>query len=796
MEHWQFLIQKQGDRDWQPLESPNLRILAGKYRVLARSHLANTDVEVRVIHSSIQEVPPKRRIFKRLRRTNADGLMAVIPFTDLKPGIWELRCSGDLMTDMLGKSWQYSLLLKVLPLQFSEQPLLGSGDQFDEGLKVTLTGEDESALTSPSNLDINALLTETEEDIVINQPVSPVLFKGETAEQIVQSLIDLALPSSESWDENSPDEDISPVSPPSPLKVSLERDIYIGSWGKTITVNGYVELAETENLEDEILSVTHLYQLQLVTELRSPSESKILTQLRQPLTNQILPFTFSSIIEIPRECESKLILANISLYGALRNSGEVILLGSHSFIITADVTELLTITSPKFSPPNLLPDGNSPPHQDVATKPKPPVSVGLELFNLVKTPKLAQFHILKPSAKKTLPPRIKPIVILDGDLPKLPKLPRIRKNALASNSPVTGSPISDGTINLPSQIPPINLEKLVIKQVKTSFPYLKRLKPAPEPEPETQENLQNPLETTLSEPETTPKLLSSNEHEEAFGVELIEDAVPQVPTLETEELNTAEISADPTQTSPLIQKWMKNQGYFLDEGIELVYQNNETDKSNQEPGVTLNDENPAVEDELLLLDAEIEIEELIDLPEHMLLDTSEPTPEPEASQHISNLLSQEIVLDDTYIALSNEDSSQVSEPQEQQLLDLSPPLLTSLSTPQLFLPNGELLAGTSVKVRLELSQASSTVVMKLWVEDYQTRGLLDGPHLLQDLRPTPWGNWEAITQLIVPLGCVEILVGAIALDMSTQQESHKITVVKTVIPPDLPMMELDEVLGM
>jgi hypothetical protein len=82
------------------------------------------------------------------------------------------------------------------------------------------------------------------------------------------------------------------------------------------------------------------------------------------------------------------------------------------------------------------------------------------------------------------------------------------------------------------------------------------------------------------------------------------------------------------------------------------------------------------------------------------------------------------------------------------------------------------------------------------VEDYQTRGLLDGPHLIQDLRTTPWGNWEAIAQLIVPLGCLEVLVGAIALDTSTQQESHKVTIVKTVIPPNLPTMELDEVLGM
>ncbi|MEA5600923.1 hypothetical protein VB732_07415, partial [Nostoc sp. UHCC 0252] len=114
MEHWQFLIQEQGARSWHILESPNFGILEGQYRVLARSSLLNTDVEVRVTHSSTHEIQPTRRIFKRSRRTNSEGLMAVIPFTYFDAGIWELRCSGDLMSDLLGKPWQYSVQIKVL----------------------------------------------------------------------------------------------------------------------------------------------------------------------------------------------------------------------------------------------------------------------------------------------------------------------------------------------------------------------------------------------------------------------------------------------------------------------------------------------------------------------------------------------------------------------------------------------------------------------------------------------------------------------------------------------------------
>jgi hypothetical protein len=361
-----------------------------------------------------------------------------------------------------------------------------------------------------------------------------------------------------------------------------------------------------------------------------------------------------------------------------------------------------------------------------------------------------------------------------------------------------------------AKVPPINLDKLVIKQVKTSFPYLKRLiKPEPEPEPTAAPEIH------LSVTENTLALLPSNEehHQDDQDEEVTELAlrenlavvVPPVSHIEIYDYADEVVTPKTPETSPLIKKWIANQGYTLDEGIEIVYQYQDI----QEPELS-KDDSALVAEELPHSEAEIEPEiELpehlildrepiplpeIELPEHLILDSEpvEPIPLPEAPLTPPARLSQEIVLDDIDIAPANEEKNQPPEPS----LDLSPPELTSLPTPQLFLPNGELLAGSAIKVRLELPQASSTVVIKLWVEDYQTRGLLDGPHLLQDLRPTPWGNWEATTQLIIPLGCVEVLIGSIAVDVNTQQESHKVTIVKTVIPPNLPTVELDDVLDL
>jgi hypothetical protein len=51
---------------------------------------------------------------------------------------------------------------------------------------------------------------------------------------------------------------------------------------------------------------------------------------------------------------------------------------------------------------------------------------------------------------------------------------------------------------------------------------------------------------------------------------------------------------------------------------------------------------------------------------------------------------------------------------------------------------------------------------------------------------------EAMTQLTVPFGSVEIRFEAIAVDVYSQRESHKVTVDCVVVPPDSPNLSLEE----
>ncbi|MGK7916241.1 MAG: hypothetical protein AB4038_11985, partial [Prochloraceae cyanobacterium] len=115
MEDWQFLLQKEGDRCWLPVKMPLLEIEEGKYRILASGDRANEDLEIRLAHQASPQDKSPRCYQQRLRRTNPAGLVVIIPLTYLTPGLWELSCGGDLLSELVGKPWHKSLKLEVLP---------------------------------------------------------------------------------------------------------------------------------------------------------------------------------------------------------------------------------------------------------------------------------------------------------------------------------------------------------------------------------------------------------------------------------------------------------------------------------------------------------------------------------------------------------------------------------------------------------------------------------------------------------------------------------------------------------
>ncbi|MDZ8109213.1 MAG: hypothetical protein RM338_26800 [Nostoc sp. DedQUE12a] len=972
MEHWQFLIQKQGDRSWHILESPNSQILEGQYRVLARSNLLNTDVEVRVTHFSTHEVTPKRRIFKRSRRTNSEGLMAVIPFTHFEPGVWELRCSGDLMSDMLGKSWQYGVQVQVLcqeaeaagraegqgsrgevaaslspmplpdtpfPMPYALQPVetleqaIGVSTELpiptdssadmaivpngtiqedidsraDTAVVANATKQEDTASSTdtaivldvtqpeyttnttdtgivPDTTQEEDIFTSTdtaivpdatqeedifsstdtgivpdatqeedifsstdtaivpditqEENIGIDQPISPVWLKGETVEQILQNLIELALPTPELLSEDEKVIDFSETQQLPPLLLTLDRDTYIARWGQALTINGRVELEEKTDLELAETLPKSVRGLELKIELRSPLEAQILTQVRQPLPDQELPFNINTSIDIPAECESKLILADISLYGKFTDTSEITQLANQSFTITADVTELLTITAAAKSSASsnevIVPSASS----ANFTQPQATVKLDLKLLNLVKVRKTDETAVANPSPNTPLSGQINLQVPQETtrrtsqlknspSSPQLPKLPPIKTDVNTPTDIVAESPLQNELLEKDATIAAINLEQLVIRQrripiLDTTFPYLKRLQTDNPPdtlEIQAAEHIPQ-LDAIIDEDKNTAQVLAQP------NSEVQEESIAQVLSQQNSEFIKTKL-----YSSPLLRKWMHSQGYSFPEPVnELPPQDYDNCIPDRQASLSVSAETPnsdvdAVDVNLLLsLDANTEIVEDTDAVEKVDLVIQEntvieeileepkfspplpsqipPPPPPISRNTASAWLAQEIVVDDTYSELESEATKSYGLEQEEQLAsDLSRLLAISMEAveplpiPQLYVPEGELIAGKSVIVRVVMPEVPRQIAIKLWVEDCQTRWLLDGPHLLTNLVPNTLGGLEVMTQLNIPFGCLEIRLEAIAVDPTTQQESHKVTTVRTVIPPDLPNLELDELLG-
>jgi hypothetical protein len=653
----------------------------------------------------------------------------------------------------------------------------------------TVTGDDIVA-EIPINNDVisdNQLsiqLIQSEEDISLEQPISPVWVKGDTAEQILQNLVDLALPVEESLLEKAIVADSTVTDLPLPLLIHLDQQTYIGNWGQALTVMGLVQLEGITNPSiDDTSEFESVAAGEIRLELRSPDRLELLAEVKQPLPERLLPFAIASTVEIPRECESKLLLADIYLYGALGGVGESQLLASQSFIITADVSELLAVSMAKPSTPDILNDSLTQVTQNVVDE-RPPVSINLELFNLAKTAKNSQSPTFQTSPKRAIPLEVE----------------SVRSQKTNSRSPQL--PFSPNSVEFDSHL-------TLAGNHSTSFPYLRKLPLLPSAEETVSSNLPDSLPESFelivsvdspvdaevqNETETPPQ----NHDLQPTDGHLQEIIIPRHPE-EYSEVNLPSFDyshssilkpsgvEDNPYMSPLIRQWMQNQGYPVPPIIDFKPQN----KQIYLP--------PTTEDVVLKPVAEISPAPT-EIPND---ETIAPTTWVTEEIVVDDVLVEEIAFSDniqtTYLtpASHSPESTDPNIPVANQLPEtpLVQQITQPLPVPKLFLPQGELIAGKLVRIRVELNQALPDVAIKLWVEDCQTRWLLDGPHLITDLIENHLGGMEAISEFNVPFGCIEVRVEAIALNLSTQQESHKISFQRTVIPPDLPSLPLDEILG-
>lgn len=312
MEYWEFLIQREGDRGWRPIETGNLQLREGKYRIVASSNLIDTQIHTRVTYQNLGSTIPQRKSQARNQTTNGRGLVVITPFTDLYAGLWQFVCSGNSAEQ---PGWHRILKLRVLPRHQSKTPVSPTTN------------------TAP----LNSVSTDLREDIAApTEPLVPIQMAGKEdnwADGLDRLLEQLEQDSLKPRHQLVVDPlpnllQLNAITDPPPRLINLERSTFAGVIpGHRLSING------TCNLRLFSADLVQKVQIsKLLICLRHPQTAAIAVSIEQLIPLNLDIFAFSGQIQLPIETTTSLLMGEVNLYD--RHN---IQLGTTGFTVTLDL---------------------------------------------------------------------------------------------------------------------------------------------------------------------------------------------------------------------------------------------------------------------------------------------------------------------------------------------------------------------------------------------------------------------------------------------------------------------------
>ncbi|MEO1509320.1 MAG: hypothetical protein AAFU84_16900 [Cyanobacteria bacterium J06633_23] len=677
MRYWEFLIQQEGDQTWLPLETRQVEILEGRYRMAAHTSYDDTSVEVRVSQLLLDEMPPRRRVRKRKSITNDSGLLAIFPFMQLSPGRWEIDCnSPDVIDDFLGEAWHYSVHLQVTPRD---------EDDWEPDWSDATTEQDLSQATEKS--------------------------------------VETGAPSPGSI---GPDRSAG-ASQPDDFQLQLKQQAYVTQLGQSLTLVGQLSTPSGGTLSS----------CQLWVQLRDPQTANPLQEKVFDLPPQKLSSPFSVTIVLPEQLSTQVILGAISL----RNqSADQPPLASASFTVTIGLAQMLDAIA---NQPNLEFEEEISifPGSTEAFVPPPEQAETLLTRDTPIIPKE-----LIPSEGLTLPPQLKPPSSDDATdrQPELPAFPADSSSSFRQPPPAdepsdASEPASDadnpGANELPDRGPDRSNAPESLESAADS------------------EDTDAPLEADKSEPDeplpfAEPRVFDLGSIEEDdLDLELATaaaqaDELP--PEIHPDTLPSLTDTPDPDGAQPTDTQWDPN-AVNIDRAFQKL-------QLRERFWQKLN---------LFTQDGYRQSVEV-----KRALQPSDTLPE-------GNPQSNEFV--------AYEPQRTPIEPPQEQSDDATP---LQVLPPTLDVPVQELVAGEWIAIRVRIPAASYQPYVKVWMNDLQTRTVIEAPRLLMQFTPNDLNELETLMRVQVPSGCLELQIAAIAVDMATLQESRKVVQNRRVMPPD------------
>lgn len=742
---WEFLLQQDGDRAWLSIDTPTVEILEGRYRIAAKSNYKNVPVEVLIRHDATEEDPPKRRVQKHTYQTNQKGLMVVIPYTELEPGLWEFRCTHQAPIEGL-ENPTHSIQFHVLPNEADplEDWNFDWTDTEDEELAAFSIAPEEPTQNLTQNATVSASIApETVVEPTVVEPVvepaepavEPVaditadtnpsettepspISQAETllAGKSVSEILQLATQQSDQLadevlheyglasDDDNADETAIAATVASPqtfpqesefdgdsslprdllgLSIVLDQDIYVVQRGQTFVLSG--------RLIPDFVSESPLIlnQAELSVCLRDPQTAEVLLETSEVIENQTLPAALTYPVQLPETLNTQLVLGEFILRDHTTETSPI--LASQPFTLTAAVQDLLdAVRQPK---PAEFPNRNfaegvpeSPP-----VAPKAPTPLNLTFLNFVQAPK-TQGENFMPVVGQVLPPQL--------------------------YTAGAGEP-GKRTIDLPNfgDRPP---------EATSDMP--------------TQLEIPIPADFFVERPAEQPPA---------------EDALAK-------EIEQLEIELEPQEAPAL------SPDPFFDLLSALA-------------------EKPAPSEELKAIADDVS--DSSDLPEELVallppFTTVEIAPNPDPSDG-EFVVDDEPILPVTDLVLARQQKTAeafLERPANPLLLPDDQPV----PEPTIALAATELEPGKPVLVTVKLPDVLPKIYVKLWINDRQSRAVLEPPRWIVDFTPNGLGNLEATAELTVPMGSVEVQIEAVTVEVMTNRESRKVSVDRPVLPSQQP----------
>jgi hypothetical protein len=775
MENWEFLLQKQGDKSWLPLESPTVEILEGEYRLASRTKFADALVGIQLRYIPISESIYKPSHQKIAKRVNPEGLLIVMPYTNFTPGIWRIECTE--LDDLEHKEphftpWLVCMQLEVQPISVE----LAS----DWHLNLQIPNLDDQVDLQKQRLDLNSPVPEPD---ITSEVDNPVIEAGEDRPELALAKFTLPVPDLAMTEESQGLEILNELPQTQVTEaISLPRP----ALPYNLIALNHSQYLVTE-AQMPILSGTSFLPGELEVVLKNPQDLETVMHARFVLvasSDLSEPINFSFELNVPVQT-SQVMIGEVRLHPSVEVVTDsqphiyhqAIALTYQSQDILAEVAQEITTAS------QLQQAKWQSERFDASTTIGSTTQVDSEQTSSnLKLPKLPlESSPIRHTSEQTGTTKFTGA--------KLPELPRIAPLS-ATQSPLVQSDLnldtsrsellSEPEREILEETQPTNLgESTLDFELPYGFEAVSMYEADSFAEDWSMDNLtEGQTESLFIEKEAQPTI------------------TPQSPSVGDRFLDKLQAISRESINESLIEQQVSE---FI--GIEVEKLESEIDKSLGLEDLGNEFEQMLIADELLVaLDAEIETETepisishgkeatfvtdvtQTEIPESFPIpDNPEekhpfyaPVDEPESS--ISDAL-YEVLAASQVIDRSTANNSGVWSTLSS---DRPVPL------PILEIPEGEAISGVTFPILIKLPAIESKLFVKFWVKDCQTRNIIDGPRWLVDFQMESDADFmTARTPITLPLGTMEVAFEAIAVEMQTQRESRKTSTIRPVTLPNL-----------